>query len=359
MKLWHQLIVGIVVVVVTVGVWVVGQRTRSVGPTETARDVEVVADGLEIPWELAFLPSGDLLVTERPGRLLRIGADRQAIVVEGVQHQGEGGLLGLALHPKFSENGLIYLYLTTAVDSGLQNRIERYRLDGTQLTDRRVIIENIPGAPYHDGGRIAFGPDGYLYVTTGDAANEANAQDRDSLAGKILRVTDDGSIPAENPFGSAVYSLGHRNPQGIAWDSSGQLWATEHGQSGLDELNRIEKGGNYGWPTIQGDASKPGLRKPVVHSGADTTWAPSGMMIDGSRLLFAGLRGEAIYMVDLTQSPLQPPRTLFQGQFGRLRTIVRGPEGAFYLLTNNRDGRGEPRPGDDKLIRVPAETFSR
>jgi glucose/arabinose dehydrogenase len=185
-----------------------------------------------------------------------------------VHHAGEGGLLGMALHPRFDEHHWIYLYLTTVSDGGAENRVERYTFENDRLSDKKIIIDKIPGANYHDGGRIAFSPDGYLYITTGDAGKSNLAQATDSLAGKILRVHDDGSIPLDNPFHNAVWSYGHRNSQGLAWDDRGRLWATEHGRSGIlsgfDELNLIEKGKNYGWPVIQGDESREGMERPIV-----------------------------------------------------------------------------------------------
>lgn len=324
---------------------------------------EVVVDNLEIPWELVFLPGGEMLVTERPGRLLLIGEDRQPIPIEGVAHRGEGGLLGLALHPSFETNNWIYLYLTTATDNGLVNRVERYTLSGTELSERTIIIDNIPGAVYHDGGRIAFGPDELLYITTGDAGNESSAQNVDSLAGKILRVEDDGSIPTDNPFNSAVYSYGHRNPQGLAWDSAGALWITEHGrsgiQSGMDEINNILPGANYGWPTIEGDETMPGMRAPEMHSGADETWAPGGIVYLNEKLLFVGLRGQTLYAVDISSGEPRELNAYFRERFGRLRSITVGSDGAVYVLTSNRDGRGNPINIDDRIIRVDPRTFTR
>ncbi len=319
-------------------------------------DVEVVAQDLNIPWELAWLPSGEMLVTERPGRLLKIGADRAVIEIGGVAHVGEGGLQGLALHPDFSKNQWLYLYLTTRAGEGLINRVERYRLEGTELTERIVILDQIPGAQFHDGGRIAFGPDKLLYITTGDAGNEDAAQDTASLAGKILRVKDDGSIPDDNPFKNAVYSYGHRNPQGLAWDSDAQLWATEHGrsgvQSGFDEINKIVKGGNYGWPELEGDKTAAGRTAPLLHSGATTTWAPGGALVVDNTLYFAGLRGESLYSAAITGGTLETLTAHFSGEFGRLRAVALGPDGRLYVTTSNRDGRGAVKPGDDKIIRI-------
>jgi glucose/arabinose dehydrogenase len=324
--------------------------------SESRPPVSIVADNLAIPWEIAFLPEGSLLVTERPGRLLKIADDRTSIPISGVRHVGEGGLLGLALHPQFSRNSLLYVYVTAPSGRGVVNRVERYRLTGTTLTDRTVILDGIPGASNHDGGRLAFGPDGLLYITTGDADNSASAQDLNSLGGKILRLADDGSIPQGNPFGTAVYSYGHRNPQGLAWDSAGRLWATEHGRSGVrsgfDEINLIEPGKNYGWPEIEGDETASGLTSPVIHSGASTTWAPAGAAIVDSSLFFAGLRGASLYQARLSGESASSLVEHFSGEFGRLRAVVRGPDGALYITTSNTDGRGDVRPGDDKIIRI-------
>jgi glucose/arabinose dehydrogenase len=335
-------------------------RAGSSAP-EQAPALEVIAENLAIPWEIAFLPEGALLVTERPGRLLKVDHTRTVIPIEGVRHVGEGGLLGLALHPDFAENHWLYLYLTTVSGSGLSNRVERYRLEGERLTERTIIIENIPGAQFHDGGRIAFGPDGLLYVTTGDAGNGANAQNRESLAGKILRLNDDGTVPPDNPFGTAIYSLGHRNPQGLAWDDAGRLWSTEHGRSGVrsgfDEINLIEAGKNYGWPGQEGDETADGMTAPLRHSGADATWAPAGAaFLDGS-VFFTGLRGEALYEARLQSAAIEDITAHFAGEFGRLRAAVLGPDGLLYVTTSNTDGRGRARERDDKIIRIDPAIF--
>ncbi len=332
-------------------------------PRGVIQPLEMVAENLQIPWEVAFLPaspegglSGDMLITERPGTLKRIGNDGRTYTIEGVEHVGEGGLLGMALHPNFAEKFWIYLYLTTETNTGLVNRVERYRYDTDRLSQKTIIIDGIPGARFHDGGRIAFGPDGYLYITTGDAGNSDVAQDTSSLAGKILRVQDDGAVPADNPFGNAVYSYGHRNAQGLAWDRNGNLWATEHGRSGvlsgLDEINRIEKGANYGWPVIQGSEQREGMRSPVAHSGADVTWAPAGAAFIGNSLFFSGLRGEALYEARVQEDGTMLIVAHFQNEFGRIRAVVAGPDGFLYITTSNTDGRGNPFPGDDKIIRI-------
>ncbi len=328
---------------------------------KVGKDIEIIAENLQIPWEIVFLPDGDLLVTERPGTLKIIGKEERVYTIEGVEHVGEGGLLGMALHPRFPENRWIYLYLTTKNGEGLTNRVERYRFAGDRLLEKTIIINNIPGAAYHDGGRIAFGPDKYLYITTGDAGNPNFAQDINSLAGKILRLKDDGSIPSDNPFGNAVYSYGHRNSQGLAWDDKGQLWATEHGRSGilsgLDELNLIEKGKNYGWPVIQGDETKTGMKNPVVQSGPDETWAPAGIAFFDGSLFLGGLRGESLYEVKILAENKVFLKAHFRQELGRIRAVALGPDGYLYVTTSNTDGRGEAKTNDDKIIRISPKIF--
>lgn len=329
---------------------------------EDLPDIEVVAENLNIPWEIAFLPTGEMLVTERPGTLLRIGADREVVQeIEGVVHIGEGGLMGLALHPEFEENRFIYLYLTSRDETGIVNRVERYRLQGNSLSAREIILEGIEGAPNHDGGRIGFGPDGMLYITTGDAQTPSLSQDTSSLNGKILRIHADGSIPSDNPFGNAVYSYGHRNPQGLAWDGQDRLWITEHGpsglQSGFDEINLIEAGNNYGWPEVRGDETRAGMTLPVIQSGADDTWAPAGAAYINGSVFFAGLRGASLYEAKLDGREVSEFLAHFRGEYGRLRAVVAGPDGMLYITTSNTDGRGDPQAGDDKIIRVNPEIF--
>ncbi|MEX2467413.1 MAG: PQQ-dependent sugar dehydrogenase [Gemmatimonadota bacterium] len=322
--------------------------------------LQVLATGLEAPWEIAFLLDGDFLVTERPGRISRLGPDgdrRRSYTVPGVRAVGEGGLMGLALDPDFAGNGWIYVMLTgDGSDGDLENRVERYRLGDQSLQDRTVVLDGIPGARFHDGGRIAFGPDGYLYVTTGDATDSERAQNRGSVAGKILRITRDGRPAPGNPFGDEIYSWGHRNAQGLAWDAEGRLWATEHGRSGmrtgLDELNRIEAGANYGWPVIEGDETSDGMVAPVVHSGPDLTWAPAALAHLDGRLFFGGLRGEALYEVRIRGNDVTEPQVHFFRDFGRIRVVRIGPDGMLYLATSNRDGRGQVRDGDDRILQV-------
>ncbi len=316
----------------------------------------VVAENLDTPWDIAFMPDGDMLVTERPGRLRRLGASPASIAIPGVKESGEGGLMGLTLHPDFASNKLIYVYFTAGT-TGSENKIIRYKLENNALVQDKVIISGIPSAIYHDGGRIAFGPDGMLYATTGDATDANLAQDKNSLAGKVLRLTADGAIPSDNPFGTAVWSWGHRNSQGLAWDAQGRLWATEHGRSGsssgYDELNLIVKGGNYGWPTIQGSATQQGMIAPVLHSGATTTWAPSGIARAGTKLFWAGLAGESLYEATIeSNGTVSGFKAHWKGTYGRLRAVTLGPDGHLYISTSNRDGRGSPAANDDRIIKV-------
>jgi len=313
-----------------------------------------VARNLEIPWSLAFLPSGGIVFTERPGRVRFIDVPgnqpSQAFTLPDVAPRGEGGLLGIALHPDFASNQQIYLYHTYESGGYLLNRIVRFRFAGGSLAEPKPIIDGIPGAQIHDGGRLKFGPDGMLYITTGDAGVAGRAQDRNSLAGKILRLRDDGSIPLDNPFpNSPIYTYGHRNPEGLAWDEKGQLWATEHGSSATDEVNLIVAGRNYGWPVIRGDQQSPGMESPYIHSGSDT-WAPSGAAVFQGALFFTGLRGSALFELPMNDSPIL--RRHLPGQFGRLRDVVPGQDGFLYVLTSNRDGRGAPTALDDQIIRI-------
>lgn len=326
-------------------------------------DVRTVASNLATPWGIAFLPDGDLLVTERPGTLKRIAEDNKTYPISGVIETSEGGLLGIALHPDFEDNNLLYLYSTYRNGGALRNRVERYTYREDTLAIDKVVIENIPGSNNHDGGAIAFGPDdGKLYITTGDAADAQSAQDTGVLSGKILRLDDDGSVPDDNPFSNPVYSYGHRNPQGLAWDDNGRLWSTEHGPSGSvsgrDELNLIEKGANYGWPAITGDETRAGMRVPVAQSGDNDTWAPGALAHADGSLYFTGLRGQTLYqaVISDTQNVSVTLKRHFSREYGRLRAAaVR--DGALYISTSNTDGRGSPKPQDDKIISIRLSLF--
>lgn len=321
---------------------------------EPVIETEVLAENLEIPWEILFLNENKILITERPGNVLILDQEIEEITqIEGVEHIGEGGLLGAVASPNFEENNYIYLYYTTSVEEQLQNKVVRYTLEDNTLMENKIILEGVPGASYHDGGRMEFGPDGYLYITTGDAGNIDSAQDTDSLSGKILRLNSDGSVPEDNPFGNSVYSYGHRNPQGLTWDEEGRLWSTEHGpsglQSGFDELNLITKGNNYGWPEVKGEETGENFTSPVIQSGSDETWAPAGAAYYEGNIYFAGLRGSTLYKYNIESKQLS--RHLVN-KYGRLRAVVLGPDNYLYISTSNKDGRGNSESTDDRIIRV-------
>lgn len=316
-------------------------------------DNQIIAQDLNTPWEMVFLPDGDFLVTERGGFIRRFGKQNEKYAIPDAYEIGEGGLLGMALDPDFSKTGFLYLYLTTKEKNTLKNQVMRYIYKNNQLTNKKIILDNIPAARFHNGGRIAFGPDGYLYITTGDALKPETAQDLNSLAGKILRITKEGLNAPGNPFSTPVYSYGHRNPQGIAWDNKGNLWATEHGNNAHDEVNIIYKGNNYGWPLTKGYEQKKNMVPPVLTSGEET-WAPSGMTIWDNFLFFSSLRGQTLFSLDISM-PLKEPKLqrFFKKQFGRLRALALSPDkSALYLLTSNRDGRGNPQPTDDRIIKI-------
>ncbi len=333
--------------------------------------VEVVATGLEIPWSLTFTPDGRLFVTERPARV-RVVQNGQllatpALTLTDAWANGEAGVLGLAVDPAFALNRFVYLLYTQ--DRGTLppvNRVVRYRELNNTLAEAVVIFDGIPGALTHDGGRVRFGPDGLLYITMGDNREASDAQDLAAFTGKIFRLNADGTTPPSNPLASPVYSYGHRNPQGIDWHPvSGDLWATEHGDIGNDEVNRIVAGGNYGWPVIEGSGMMPGMMTPAL--SFSPAIAPSGasfyvgQAMPGFRndLFFATLRGEHLHRVRF--DPADPSRVLaderlLEGRFGRLRDVVTGPDGALYVCTNNRDGRGSIGADDDRIIRlIPAD----
>lgn len=309
---------------------------------------EPVLDGLDYPWDVEA--HGEVLyITEKAGTIgiLQDGTFSRLPVTtsEPILNDRGGGLLGLALHPDFSATGRVVLYQHYGTADNRMNRVIEARLDGDRLHETRVLIDGIPGHPLYNGGRVAFGPDGMLYITTGWTENHQRPQDMQSLAGKILRIAPDGAIPNDNPFpGSPIYSLGHRNPQGLAWDSDGQLFAAEHGQSGHDEINRIVPGGNYGWPLIEGDETEEGMLAPFVHSG-NGTWAPSGLVWDGNRLLVAGLQAQSVLSVD-GDGTVEEAFPVNE----RMRDITVTGDGIFAITTNRsprRDG-----VSDDRLIRL-------
>lgn len=323
---------------------------------QPTKPVEVLAENLNVPWEIIFLPNNRYLLTERVGNLVVLDSLNNTVEttqVPGVLARGEGGLMGAVLDPNFSDNNYLYLYFTYLKNGDVTNKVVRYVFEDNSIKDEFIVIDDIRGSNNHNGGRIAFGPDGKLYIGTGDASIDALAQDNTVLEGKVLRINADGSIPADNPFGNAVYSYGHRNVQGLAWDSSGQLYSTEHGpsgtQSGWDEINKIVSGGNYGWPEVRGDSTNPDFLNPEIHSGSDDTWAPAGIAYYNNVLYFAGLRGAALYAYDLDTNTLEEH---FKSEYGRIRAVVLGNDQLLYITTSNNDGRGRPKENDDKLIRI-------
>ena len=325
--------------------------------SELSYQTEIVGDNLEIPWEIVPLPDGRILVTERPGRVVILGKG-EIFKVEEAEHTGEAGLLGAVLSPDFSEDKHIYIYYTYRSGNGLFNRVSRFILEYDTLNDEEYILDGIPGARFHNGGRIKFGPDGMLYVTTGDAQETSLSQSLDSLAGKILRMNPDGSIPQDNPFdNSLVYAYGLRNPQGLSWHPvTGDLYASDHGPNSQDELNHILPGKNYGWPIVTCTASDERFEDPLV-CYSEYTMAPSGVAfllwdeLIESPLYVAGLRGNMLMRLDLDDEGALIRREELFTDLGRIRTVIYH-EGSLYIATNNRDGRGVPKDDDDVIIKI-------
>lgn len=317
-------------------------ETNEVRVPDVAERLEL---DLKIPWSAVFLPDGTAIISERDTALLKAvpagGRGREAVSlgeVPGVTAAGEGGLLGLALSPGFASDRYLYMYFTAQED----NRIARARVQetagGALSMDRpEIIFTGIPKATTHNGGRIRFGPDGFLYVGTGDSQWRDQPQDPGALGGKILRLTADGGPAPGNPFGNAVYSLGHRNVQGLAWDSAGRLWASEFGPDVNDELNLIVAGGNYGWPEVTGAPRRPGFQDAKVVWPSTSESSPSGLEIVGSTAYLGALRGQRLWTVPLEGGEAGTPVGHFTRQYGRIRDVVRTPEGGFWLLTNNEN----------------------
>lgn len=356
---------------------------QGAGETQSAQGgavrfrVETVAANLEVPWSIVFTPDNRILFTERPGRIRVIEQGKlkpePLATISDVEASGESGLMGLTLHPQFATNQM--LYIAYAYSGGGQRvRVDRYRESGGQLIDRKLIIEEIPAARYHAGTRMRFGPDGKLYITTGDAGRRELAGQLGSLAGKTLRLNDDGTVPPDNPFVNRegarpeVWSYGHRNAQGLDWQpATGLQFQTEHGPSGFDgpgggdEINIVERGKNYGWPVVHHEESRTGMESPLLVYTPAVAPA-SGMFYSGSafpelrgNFLFGALKGTSIIRVVLDGRKVLSQERLFEGQYGRIRDVAEGPDGAIYFSTSNRDGRGSPAQADDRILRLVPE----
>ena len=332
--------------------------------------VEVVAQNLEIPWAMTFAPDGRMFITERPGRVRVVERGQlltaPALSLTDVAAVGEGGLLGIAVHPDFATNHFVFLaYTARLAGGGRETRVVRYREVGNMLGEPAVLLDRVGAADIHDGARVRFGPDRKLYVTMGDTAVPPTAQDLGTLTGKILRLNDDGSVPGDNPLpGSPIFSYGHRNPQGIDWHPvTGEPWGSEHGQTGNDEINRLQPGRNYGWPVIEGDQTRAGMEVPILFFSSSI--APSGASFYTGTAI-AGFRGNLFvgtlagqHLLRVRFDPNDPNRVagterLLAGRFGRIRDVVNGPDGTLYFCTSNRDGRNTPVATDDRLVKLSA-----
>lgn len=331
-----------------------GSPTATNTQQQTSSTPEVtstIASNLETPWGLGFLPDGTGIATERDTRkVLSINDSKVTTIgtIPEVHPEGEGGLLGVAVSPDFANDRTLFFYFTTNSD----NRIAKATYRDGKLGSLKPIVTGIPSAFIHNGGRMTFGPDGYLYVGTGDAGEGELAQTYSSLGGKILRITKTGSAAPGNPrTGSRVWSLGHRNVQGLAFDDSGQLWASEFGQSNSDELNKIQKGGNYGWPNVEGKGGGSGYIDPEL------TWpvsnaSPSGLAFANGQLWMASLRGERLWRITLTDGSATDSQDFFVRGYGRLRTVAAAPDRLLWVTTSNHDGRGDPASQDDRILAV-------
>lgn len=353
--------------------------TATAAPTGTVQDgkitfevdgvpdvVATIASGLAVPWGIDFLPDGRAVVTERDSaRVLVVTApevvdgrptkQQGEVVTAGeiteTDPGGEAGLLGVAVSPTFESDSLLYFYVCTATD----NRVVRAPLTSKGLGATEAVLTGIPTGTNHDGGRLAFGPDGYLYVSTGETGNRRLAQNRKSLAGKILRITTDGRPAPDNPFGTVVWSWGHRNVEGLAFDTDGSLWATEFGDRKADELNRILPGENYGWPAVEGTGGPRKYTQPQLTWRTDEA-SPAGIAYAGGYLWMAGLRGERLWRIKVAAGQVSDPTAYFEGasagEYGRLRTVARAPDGRLWLATSNKDGRGTAGADDDRILLV-------
>ncbi|MBI4444854.1 MAG: PQQ-dependent sugar dehydrogenase [Acidobacteria bacterium] len=381
MKLFPSLTIFVIGLAVTCGE-APSARESSLSNTEALFRVETVVEGLEVPWSMVFAPDGRLIITERPGRVRvvekgRLKRDPVMVLTDvvsrasGIGGSAETGLMGLALHPNFAQNK--WLYLSYVYDHRNQQRVRivRFRETDAGLTERTIILENIPAAPFHAGCALRFGPDGKLYATTGDATERNLAAQLNSLAGKTLRLSDDGSVPADNPFVKQagarpeIWSLGHRNAQGIDWQPSTNLmFQTEHGPSGFDgprggdEVNIVEKGKNYGWPGIHHRQEKAGLEPPLIEftpaiaPAAAHFYRGSAFPQFKENLFFTSLAGQALVRVVLEGRRVISQEKLLERRYGRLRALTEGPDGTLYLSTSNRDGRNRPSAEDDRILRL-------
>lgn len=330
--------------------------TTTPPPAGRPEVVATMATGLSVPWGLDFLPDGRAVVTERDtARVLVItppnGAgegdvDEVGTVPETVP-QGEAGLLGVAVSPDFESDHLLYFYVCTADD----NQVVRAELDGDQLGETEPILTGIPNGFIHDGGRLAFGPDGYLYVSTGETGEDQLARERTGYSGKVLRITTSGEPAPDNPFGDAVWSWGHRNVQGLAFDDDGRLWASEFGSNAYDELNLIEAGDDYGWPIVEGEGGEPDFHDPELTWPVDEA-SPSGLAYRDGELWMAALRGQRLWRITLDGATASDPTAYLAGEYGRLRTVAVAPDGRLWVTTSNLDGRGDPVAGDDRILVV-------
>lgn len=314
------------------------------------KGIETVAQGLDTPWSIA--KSNDVFyLSERPGKIIKIDGNKkneqQVDLDKEVSTAAEAGLLGFVLAPDFKDSQEAYAYYTYE-DNGQFNRIVKLKLENDTWKEEEVLIDKIPSGQYHHGGRLKIGPDDKLYATTGDASDEQNAQDKDTLGGKILRINLDGSKPKDNPISNSyVYSYGHRNLQGIVWTPDGQMYASEHGNQANDEINEIKEGHNYGWPVIEGNEENNNMETPIFTSGSDDTWAPSGIAFKDGIIYSAALRGEGIMKFDVEKDEMKKVAT----KYGRIRDVYIVNDD-LYFVNNNTDGRGNPSQNDDKMYKV-------
>ncbi|WP_353463594.1 PQQ-dependent sugar dehydrogenase [Mammaliicoccus sciuri] len=314
------------------------------------KGIETVAQGLDTPWSIARL-NDVFYLSERPGKIIKIDGNKkteqQVDLEKEVSTAAEAGLLGFVLAPDFKDSKEAYAYYTYE-DNGQFNRIVKLKLENDTWKEDEVLIDKIPSGQYHHGGRLKIGPDDKLYATTGDASDEQNAQDKDTLGGKILRINLDGSKPKDNPMSNSyIYSYGHRNPQGIVWTPDGQMYASEHGNQANDEINEIKEGHNYGWPVIEGKEKNNNMETPIFTSGSDDTWAPSGIAFKDGIIYSAALRGEGIMKFDVEKEEMKKVAT----KFGRIRDVYIVNDD-LYFVSNNTDGRGNPSQNDDKMYKV-------